>query len=175
MADGWHLRTDVYTSAGVMLGLGVIEVGRRFFGLHLDWLDPVVAISVALLILHAAYELTVQSIRDLLDARLPDNEEAWIRDYVGRLNPTIRGFHRLRTRKSGPTRFIQFHVIVEAGMSVEDAHRISEVITCDIEDRFPHCSVIAHIEPCTGECDQVCTDGCLLSEEERTAVRAGKI
>ena len=63
MADGWHLRTDVYTSAGVMVGLGLVWGCEYFFGLKLYWLDPVVAIAVAILILRTAYRLTMHSIR----------------------------------------------------------------------------------------------------------------
>lgn len=170
-ADAWHLRTDVYTSAGVMVGLGVIWVGRRFFQVDLHWVDPVAAIAVALLIIHAAWELTVQSGRDLLDASLPATEEAWIRDYITRPHPTVRGFHHLRTRKAGAVRFIEFHLIVEADMSVEDSHRIAEVMTCDIEDHFPGSHVTVHIEPCDGVCTPTCTDGCLLTLEEQAAVR----
>jgi hypothetical protein len=134
-ADAWHLRTDVYTSAGVMAGLGIMWLGRLLWPqVDLSWIDPVAALAVALLILHAAYELTISTARDLLDASLPAGEEQWIREYIARLHPTVRGFHRLRTRKAGATRFIEFHLIVESGMSVEDANRISEVITCDIGD-----------------------------------------
>ncbi len=170
-ADGCHLRTDVYTSAGVMAGLALMAIIRWLFKVECSWLDPAAAIVVSCLIFKAAYELTLQSIRDLLDASLPPEEEEWIRDYIGRLQPTIRGFHRLRTRKSGSTRFVELHLIVEADMSVEDAHRISEVLTCDIEDRFPLTSVSVHIEPCDGTCEEICVQGCFLSAEERLAQR----
>lgn len=173
-ADAWHLRTDVYTSAGVMVGLGAMWLADRLFGLHLYWLDPVAAIAVALLIIKAAWELTLTSARDLLDARLPADEEHWIRDYITRLNPTVRGFHHLRTRKSGPARFIDFHLLVEPDMSVEDAHRIADVITCDIEDRYPGSSVTVHIEPCDGSCSDTCLAGCLITADERTALFGSK-
>jgi divalent metal cation (Fe/Co/Zn/Cd) transporter len=91
------------------------------------------------------------------------------------LSPTVRGFHRLRTRKAGADRFVQLHLIVEAEMSVEDSHRISEVLACDIEDRFPHTSVAVHIEPCDGSCKEICVEGCLLPEAERAAIRKGAV
>ncbi|HEX2951118.1 MAG TPA: cation diffusion facilitator family transporter [Armatimonadota bacterium] len=172
-ADAWHLRTDVYTSAGVMGGLAIIWLGGKLLppSFDLRWVDPVAAIGVALLIIRAAWELTVQSSRDLLDASLPPEEEAWIRGYIGRLRPTIRGFHRLRTRKAGSTRFIEFHLIVEADMSVLDSHRISDVIECDIEEHLPNSNVTVHIEPCTGECKPLCSSGCLLTNEEKSAIK----
>lgn len=174
-ADAWHLRTDVYTSAGVMIGLAAMWLGQLLFPkADLTWLDPVAAIAVAVLILKAAFDLTRQSARDLLDASLPAEEERWICDYIGRLHPTVRGFHNLRTRKSGSMRFVEFHLIVESDMSVEDSHRISEVITCDIEDHFPGSSVLVHVEPCDGLCPDNCLAGCLLSEAERAqTVRGG--
>jgi cation diffusion facilitator family transporter len=171
-ADAWHLRTDVYTSAGVMGGLLLLWVGQRLFpGANLFWLDPVAAIAVALLIVRAGYTLTLQAGRDLLDARLPAAEEAWIRDYVTRLRPTVRGFHNLRTRKAGSARFIEFHLIVEATMSVEDSHRISEVMTCDIEEHFPGSCVTVHVEPCDGVCKPKCLAGCLLGAEDRERLK----
>ena len=169
-ADAWHLRTDVYTSLGVMTGLAIIWVGERFFSVKLHWVDPVAALVVAALIIRAAWSLTLQSSRDLLDASLPADEELWIRDYIGRLRPTVRGFHHLRTRKAGHARFIEFHLIVEGDMSVDDSHRISDVMSCDIEERFPDASVTVHIEPCDGICKPDCVAGCYLSEHERAAM-----
>ena len=175
-ADAWHLRTDVYTSAGVMGGLAAMLLAERAFpGANLHWMDPLAAIAVALLIIRAAYQLTVRSTRDLLDASLPPDEEAWILDYVGRLTPTIRGFHNLRTRKGGSRRFIEFHLAVEADMSVEDSHRICDVMGCDIEDHFPDSSVTIHVEPCDGLCLDECMAGCMVSEDDRRAVREGRL
>lgn len=167
-ADAWHLRTDVYTSVGVLAGLAAMWLGGLFFpNTDLTWLDPISAIAVAMLILKAAFDLTRQSARDLLDASLPADEERWIRDYISRMRPTVRGFHNLRTRKAGAMRFVEFHLIVESDMSVEDSHRIAEVITCDIEDHFPGSSVLVHVEPCDGLCQSSCLNGCLLSKIER--------
>ena len=76
LADAWHLRTDVYTSLGVMAGLGLILTGEWLFpGVHFDWIDPVAAIALALLILRAAYALTLKATRDLLDVSLPEEEK----------------------------------------------------------------------------------------------------
>lgn len=167
-ADGWHLRTDVYTSLGVMLGLALLVLGGRVWpGTNLRWVDPVAAIGVALLIVRAAYQLTLEAARDLLDVSLPTEEEAWIRDYIGRVRPVVRGFHRLRTRKSGSMRFVDFHLLVDAAMTVEESHRIAESITSDIQAHFPGTSVHVHIEPCDKQCVPHCIRGCLLSAEDR--------
>ena len=170
-ADAWHLRTDVYTSAGVMASLSLIWIGQKMFpGTNMNWLDPVAAIGVALLILGAAYRLSLQSIWDLMDAKLPANEETLIRDMIMTHQPIIHGFHQLRTRKAGNIRFVDFHIKVDPFMSVEDSHRITDELSESIENRFPHTSVTVHTEPCDGNCVGNCLEGCLLTEKERKTV-----
>jgi len=171
-ADAWHLRTDVWTSAGVALSLTAIWVGRRVAPeTALHWLDPVAAILVALLILHAAFRLTAQAARDLLDWALPPDEEEWIHDYLTGLKPTVCGFHHLRTRKSGSVRFIDMHLLVDEDMHVHRAHAISDEVEQAMRAHFPGSSVTVHIEPCAAKCDDECLEECLLNETERVAVR----
>ncbi len=147
-ADAWHLRTDVYTSAGVMGGLVLIWMGKSLFQkVDLNWVDPVAAISVALLIIKAAYRLTIESGRDLLDARLPDQEEELIRRHIASFSPTVHNMHRLRTRKSGHHRFVEFHIKVDGSMSVARAHQLSHTIADTIEQDLPDTSVNIHVEP----------------------------
>jgi len=167
-ADGWHLRTDVWTSIGVMVGLGLIWLGDRFFpqlGSTLHLIDPIAAIMVAALIVKAAGQLTLKSARDLMDEILPPEEEARIKQTLTTFVPMVRGFHRMRTRKAGATRFIEFHIFVDGKMSVEESHRLSHQIAQRIQDQFPGSSVTVHVEPCSGNCDHGCRAGCLLSEE----------
>lgn len=167
-ADAWHLRTDVYTSAGVMIGLALIWLGERIYpGIDLEWLDPAAAIAVALLIIKAAYDLTIQSAKDLLDVTLPPEEESWIRQRILQHQPVIHGFHRLRTRKSGHFRFVEFHLKVDPDMSVQISHAITEDLSLSIEKQFPGTSVMIHIEPCDGDCEGDCLQGCLLPEQGR--------
>jgi cation diffusion facilitator family transporter len=147
-ADAWHLRTDVYTSMGVMVGLGVVWLGRLLWpAASLHWIDPVTAIGVALLIIHAAYELTVKAGRDLLDERLPPEEEAWLADCIREHSPGVVGFHRLRTRRAGGARFVDVHVQVPGSMTVDDSHGIADSIEAKMRQRFPGISVTVHIEP----------------------------
>jgi cation diffusion facilitator family transporter len=171
-ADAWHLRTDVWTSAGVMAALAGMWVCRRVIPhANVHWLDPAAAIVVAVLIVRAAYQLTIESGRDLLDVSLPAEEREWIRARVCSLTPQVAGFHHLRTRKSGHMRFIDFHLLVDADMSVEESHALAENLAHELEARFPHSSVTVHVEPCNGNCSPSCPSGCLLSEEARDAVR----
>jgi len=175
LADGWHLRTDVWTSLGVFGGLAVIWIGRFLFpSVNLAWIDPVAAIGVALLILKAAYDLTIESGRDLLDVSLSAEEEAWIRDMIAAHCPRVCGYHRLRTRRAGPVRFIEFHLLVDPKMTVERSHRITIEMTKAVEERFPNASVTIHIEPCDGSCGPVCLAGCFLSPDARGVRRASQ-
>jgi divalent metal cation (Fe/Co/Zn/Cd) transporter len=120
------------------------------------------AIAVALLIIKTAYDLTVKSSRDLMDSSLPAGEENWISDLIKEYRGNVHGFHDLRTRKAGGVRFVEFHMKVDPRMTVEDSHRITEQISARIEKRFPGASVTIHIEPCNGNCEEKCLEGCLL-------------
>jgi cation diffusion facilitator family transporter len=167
LADAWHLRTDVYTSIGVMAGLALILTGEWIFpGVHFDWIDPVAAIAVALLIVRAAYELTIHSARDLLDVNLPGEEE-WIRQEIAKVDLPIRGFHHLRTRKAGAIRFVELHLVLDHTLSIQESHRISEQFIARIRGQFPGTQVMIHEEPCDGGCPTSCLDGCLMGREER--------
>ena len=170
-ADAWHLRTDVYTSAGVMAGLAIIWTGEYLFpAVDLHWIDPLVAIFVALLIIKAAYKLTLESAQDLMDVCLPAEEEEDIRKHIMVFAPTVRGFHKLRTRKAGACRFVEFHVRVDAGMSVDESHRISDIIADAIKHHFPGTNVTIHIEPCNCALARPESCGCLLNDEDKKAV-----
>jgi len=174
-ADAWHLRTDVYTSAGVMAGLALIWIAEGLFpGRNFYWLDPVVALGVALLIMKAAYDLTTQAAKDLLDVHLPRVEVEWIRQAIHDRGKVICGFHDLRTRKAGHFRFVEFHLKVEPRMTVLDSHAIAKELSRRIKEQFPYTTVTIHIEPCDGECLEKCVAGCLLPEEKRRRTRGGQ-
>lgn len=148
LADAWHLRTDVYTSAGVMVSLVLIRAGEEIMpGTDLQWLDPVAAIIVALLIIKAAFHLTISSAKDLLDVSISQDEEAWINSYLSGLRNGVCGYHDLRTRKAGSEIFVDFHLLVDPVMSVEESHRIADSIERDIQEHFRESKVIIHIEP----------------------------
>jgi len=159
-ADAWHLRTDVYTSMGVMTGLGLIWlIELVWVGHHVHWIDPVAAILVAIMIIKAAYELTLQSLGDLLDISLPKEHNAMIAALI-KNQPGIISFKHLRTRKSGATRFIEFDIIVDAAMTVVKAHSLTDDIIADIERDLPNSKVTIHIEPCDMKCQQECLPNC---------------
>lgn len=148
LADAWHLRTDVWTSVGVTAGLVVILIGEKIFHLsNLYWIDPAMAIFVALLIMKAAYKLTIEAGRDLLDASLPEEEEIWICNHLDSLVPKIKSYHNFKTRKAGSERFIEFHLLVDKSLSVKQSHQITEEISIDIKSKFPNTNITIHVEP----------------------------
>lgn len=167
-ADAWHLRTDVYTSVGVMVGLLIIWlVGMISPALNLRWLDPAVAIVVALMIMRTAWGLTRQSARDLMDVSLPEEDVNWIPGFVTENWPAVRSFHHLQTRKAGSTRFVDFHVVVDDEMSVADAHALSDEIVVAIKERLADSRVHIHVEPCDFTCKDSCAVGCSVDPDKR--------
>ena len=146
-ADAWHLRTDVWTSLGVMIGLGIIQAGHWFCDWHLYWLDPVAAIAVALLIIHAGWELSSKACHELMDSHLPKEDVEWLRAYISRPRGGLFNIHKFRTRKAGGLCFIEFHLVVDRAMSVQASHQITDDMTADIRARYPDAQVLIHVEP----------------------------
>ncbi len=145
-ADAMHLRTDVYTSVGVLAGLAAIKLTG------ITILDPIVAIAVALLIIKAAYDLTKTAFFHILDIRLPDDEEAVIRSVMAERKGEYVEYHKLRTRKSGHLRYIDMHIVLPKMMSIEDGHNFSHEIAGIIAGRLENSHVLIHTEPCVGDC-----------------------
>ena len=133
----------------------------RFTGLNI--LDPIIALAVALLILKAAYDVLRKSFGGLIDVRLPDVEERVITTSVMECDGEIVGFHKLRTRKVGIQRQIDFHLVMPREVSVEEAHVVCDQLERDIADRLRHTNVVIHVEPCTEECE-LCPISCSYRE-----------
>jgi len=141
-ADAAHLLTDVYTSFGVAGGLLLVQLTA------VEWIDPVAAIVVAVLIVRTGYQLVVQSTRVLLDETLGSEELEEIRRCLNEHRGSIiAGYHRLRARRAGSRRHIDLHITVDESLSVGEAHDVAEHISADIRDRIPNADVLVHIEP----------------------------
>jgi cation diffusion facilitator family transporter len=141
-ADGKHLMTDVWTSAGVIVGVGLVFVT--------GWLrlDPLVALAVAVHIVWTGVGLVRRSVAGLLDAAIVSSEQAEVtkifREYGRRY--AVK-FHAFRTRRAGVRRFISFHLLVPDDWSVRRAHQLSEEIEERIRSLVPHAAILVHIEP----------------------------
>jgi cation diffusion facilitator family transporter len=154
-ADAWHLRTDVYTSLGIFIGLVLINfTGWKF-------LDPLFAIAVSVIIIKTAYDLTRRSISDLMDARLPEAEESRIKGILSEHYLQYASFHELRTRRSGSDRFMDLHLVVSRNLTVNDAHNLSDHLETDLNTEFPRSSITIHFEPCDEQCSRCeCNSAC---------------
>lgn len=149
-ADAWHLKTDVYTSVGVLGALAITWIGGKFLpSSHLAWLDPVCAILVALLIIKVSYDLICSSGRDLLDARLPQEQLCQLKNLLAQQTQPVCGYHKLRTRKSGSTSFIDLHLELQSTLTLDEAKNICENVESQIIKLFPRASVTIHPEPFT--------------------------
>ncbi len=141
-ADAAHLRTDMATSAGVLLALALALVTGW------DWVDPVVALLVAAVIAVAGVRILRSSSRVLVDETLPDPELDVIREIVAAFAPRgVVGFHELRGRQAGARRHIDLHVQFRAGTTLEDAHRTAHELQDAIRKRLDHADVLIHLEP----------------------------
>lgn len=141
-ADGKHLMTDVWTSAGVIVGVGLVAVT--------GWqrLDPLVAAVVGVNILVAGYTLIRNSTSGLMDAALPAADLAAVEAVLARHRAEGEvAFHAVRTRASGQHRFVLFHLLVPGDWSVREGHDLAERIEREICAALPGTSVTAHIEP----------------------------
>jgi cation diffusion facilitator family transporter len=146
-SDAWHLRTDVYTSLGVLAGLVAIIVTG------IVALDALIAIGVALVILKAGVDLCRRAAGNLVDQRLPEDEEAAICRIIESHGDNIAEFHELRTRRSGPDRFVDLHLCVARHLTVEESHALADRLESEIEAALPRCSATIHVEPCSGSCE----------------------
>ena len=137
-ADALHLKTDVYTSLGVALGLGLIMVTG------ITWLDPVVAMLVALFIIREAYYLLKRAFTPLLDT-------AWGIEEIEELEKTLNrlevSYHDLRTRLAGNYRFIELHIQIPEYESVGNAHQYCDKIENELTSNYKNLSVTIHVEP----------------------------
>jgi len=136
-----HLLTDVWTSAGVLVGVGLVA----FTG----WLvlDPLVALLVAFNIAWTAFRLVRESAHGLLDTALPPPEQQVIEQILAGYRTEGVGFHALRSRTSGRRRFLSMHVLVPGTWTVKQGHDLLERIEADIRHRLPLITVFTHLEP----------------------------
>ncbi|WP_272700391.1 cation diffusion facilitator family transporter [Desulfovibrio sp. Fe33] len=145
-ADARHLLTDVWTSVGLVAGLAVIIVMPEW-----KLLDPIIAIIMAVNIVFTGVGLLKRSVGGLMDDALPDGELQLIANAIHSYTGDDATFHGLRTRKSGPRRFIDFHLVVPGSMTVHDSHELCELIEELIHSKLPRAEVTIHVEPLESE------------------------
>ncbi|WP_040576219.1 MULTISPECIES: cation diffusion facilitator family transporter [Methylophaga] len=140
-ADALHYKTDLLVNGGVILAL-VLSINGWYLS------DPIIAIAIALFILHSAWGIVKESIDLLMDHELPDEEREKISALI--LNhPQARGLHDLRTRRSGTTVFVQLHLELDERLTLREAHEIADKLEHQIADLFDDAEVIIHEDPIT--------------------------
>lgn len=140
-ADARHLLTDVWTSGGVLLGVGAVALT--------GWppLDPIVALLVALNIVWTGVNLLRRAVDGLLDATLPEAENARIDAILDRYRAQGLQFHDLRTRHSGTCRYLTVHVLAPGEMTIKAGHDWVERVEADIRAELGEIVVLTHLEP----------------------------
>ena len=142
-ADALHLSADVASSAAVLLGLVLVAFT------HAQWIDPAVALVVAVAVAIAGLRILLRSSRSLLDEALPEEELEEIRSTIRELGAErgVVGFHKLRARRAGARRYVDVHVQFDSGTSLEAAHKTAHELTNAIRDQLAGADILVHVEP----------------------------
>lgn len=158
-ADGHHLMTDVWTSAGVLVGLFLVWLTGW------EILDPILALLMAANIVWTALDLLKRSFNGLMDHSLPSAEQEQLRQAIMIHLPPGFHFHAVRTRRAGTRRFADFHLLVPGAWSVQKAHDLTEQIEHAVRSSIPGIEVTVHIEPLEDQASW--QDSALLAVEEK--------
>ncbi len=136
-ADSLHYVADVLANILVILGLWLS---------HIQWLDPLLALAIALWIFRSAILIAKEAANQLLDRELPDEMRLQIQAIILE-TPDVRGFNDLRTYQSGPNRFIQFDLELDDELTLAESHEITEQVTLALKASFENIDVMIHQEP----------------------------
>ncbi|WP_394215116.1 cation diffusion facilitator family transporter [Brachybacterium vulturis] len=140
-ADGTHLMTDVVTSAGILLGVGLVALTGW------ERLDAVVAFAVGVNIIVTGIGLLRESLSGLLDKALPDADHEIITEVLRRRTDGTITFHGLQTREAGPQKFMNVHVLVPDEWTVKQGHDYIDGLEDELRDCLPDLTVLTHLEP----------------------------
>lgn len=139
-ADSDHLMTDVWTSAGVLAGVGLVAISGY------TWLDPIIALLVAVNITWTGIRIMRRSALGLMDTALPADELAKIKKILDSYKKEEVRYHALRTRQGGARRFVSVHILVPGAWHVQRGHRLLERIEAEIRSALPNVTVLTHLE-----------------------------
>jgi cation diffusion facilitator family transporter len=140
--DAAHLRTDAFTSAGVLVALVLVEATG------VEELDAITALVVAVAIVWAGVQILSRSSRVLVDEALPEEELAAVRAAIADFgSDEVIGFHKLRARRAGSRRYVDLHVQFRTGTTLERAHELAHELQREIRARVRGADVLIHLEP----------------------------
>lgn len=143
-SESTHLQTNVVQACTIIVGLALVGLtGVREF-------DAIVALCLAAYMAFTAVGLAREALSEIMDVALPDDELRAIHEIIAAHGEEIRGYHRLRSRRSGPTRHIDMHLMVDSHLTVAECHTICDRLEHDISERLPGAVVTIHMEPDDG-------------------------
>ncbi len=140
-ADAHHLMTDVWTSVGVIGGVGLVWLTGWL------WLDATIALLVAANIVWTGWQLMHRSAAGMMDISLPPETRQQIETVLDQFRSEGLDFHALRTRQAGSRAFVSLHVLVPGNWTVQHGHDWSERIEAAIRELLPHANITTHLEP----------------------------
>ncbi|WP_226913375.1 cation diffusion facilitator family transporter [Gephyromycinifex aptenodytis] len=141
IGDGKHLLTDVWTTVGVVLGVGVVALT----GWHI--LDPIVALAVGINIIIVGWRLLTESMSGLMDVSWPKEDNARLARLIREHTTQDVDVHALRTREAGHRRYVEFHILVPGAWNVQQAHDLVEEMETAIREAFEGVTISTHLEP----------------------------
>jgi cation diffusion facilitator family transporter len=157
-ASANNINADIYSALAVLVGLVIL----RITGLTI--IDPIIAICVALYILKVGYDTVRKPFSKLIDAKMPEEQEQFVKNSIMKYKNEVVEYHRLRTRQAGDKYYVDLHVVMRKSIPLDKCHEICDKIETDIERGMPGSSVIIHAEPCDGNCKD-CKATCPEREE----------
>lgn len=164
-ADSLHYKTDLFSGAGVLIALVLIKLT----GFHI--IDAIVSAVIAVYIIVSALMLNFQVTKELLDETLPDEDMKTLKDILDRHKIEIVDVHKLRTRRAGNQKFIDMHLVLYHGLSLQDGNDIREDIEQRIKSGIKHADVNIYIEPCN---PKTCSTCCVCGEQEQDNTKSGR-
>jgi cation diffusion facilitator family transporter len=148
IADAWHLRTDVLTSFGIFAALLIIEVGSHINpNLDLDFIDSAAAMVVSFFIIKTGWTLGWEAVSNLVDHSLTPEEIKLIEEHIEEFKPAIKGYRKLRSRRSGPFQIVVVDLYVDGDLKVSEAHALGDQVVTGIKEHYPSADITFHLEP----------------------------
>ncbi|MDP2950622.1 MAG: cation diffusion facilitator family transporter [Chloroflexota bacterium] len=143
-AEARHLQTNVVQALAVIAGLLLVRFTER------EIFDPLTALALAAYMWWMAFGLVRSALGEIMDVRLPAEDERQIQESIHSHHPEVRGYHHLRTRRSGHQRYVELHLLVDPSRTIQEVHNMCDHIEAEIEKRLPGAIVTIHTEPDDG-------------------------
>ncbi|MGE5376935.1 MAG: cation diffusion facilitator family transporter [Bacteroidota bacterium] len=140
-ADSKHLMTDVWTTAGVLIGIVLVSLTGYLR------LDPLIALAVAVNIIFTGYRLIIRSGRGLMDISLPEQELQSVRTILDTYKEQGVGFHALRSRQAAARKFLVVHLLLPGQWTIAQGHKLADQIETQVSNSLPNSTIVTHIEP----------------------------